>query len=182
MAPSSGPFFQELLFEMLHPEIGQHDFFRRWFVAPLLPIGLRPSVSRLSPGIAVGHVTTGRAPPTKIGLVRQVIGIVAGVSLSERRVPRRGIIALRHRARGKCSGQSSSQKKLFHNRLRDFGFAQELGTRGWKFAFLSPSVRRGGFLSTYLHLRCVPEASRALGLSVADDHELGKAMLRTAKP
>jgi hypothetical protein len=43
-------------------------------------------------------------------------------------------------------------------------------------------VRRGGFLSTYLHLRCAPEASRALGLSVADDHELGKAMLRTAKP
>jgi len=167
---------------MLHREIRQHDFFRRWFVAPLLPIGLRPSVSRLSPGIAVGHVATARAPPTKIGLVRQVIGIIAGVSLSERRVPRRRIIALRHRARGKCSGQSSSQKKLFHNRLRDFRFAQELGTRGWKFAFLSPSVRRGGFLSTYLHLRCVPEASRGLGLSVADDHELGKAMLRTARP
>ena len=130
---------------MLHREIRQHDFFRRWFVAPLLPIGLRPSVSRLSPGIAVGHVATARAPPTKIGLVRQVIGIIAGVSLSERRVPRRRIIALRHRARGKCSGQSSSQKKLFHNRLRDFRFAQELRTRGWKFAFLSPSMRRGGF-------------------------------------
>src|SRR5580700_8837718 len=75
-------FFQEPLFEMLHREIGQHDFFRRWSVAPLLPIGLRPSVSRLSPGIAVvGHVATARAPP-KIGLVRQVIGVVAGITLS----------------------------------------------------------------------------------------------------
>ena len=100
---------------------GSTIFFRRWFVAPLLPIGLRPSVSRLSPGIAVvGHVATACAPP-KIGLVRQVIGIVAGIALSERWVPRRRIIiGLRRRARNNCGGQSSSQKKCSHNRLRDF--------------------------------------------------------------
>jgi len=114
-------FLRAAFFAMLHRENrAARIFFKRWFVAPLLPIGLRPSVPRLSPGIAVGHVATGRAPP-KIGLVRQVIGIVAGITLSERRVPRRRIIiGLRRRARNNCGGQSSSQKKCSHSRLRDF--------------------------------------------------------------
>jgi hypothetical protein len=165
MAPSSGPFFSSCNGKRL-----RRSCYRR------------SPASRVSPGIAVGHVVTGRAPP-KIALVRQVIGVVAGISLSERWVPgRRIIIGLRRRARNDCGGQSSSQKKFLHDRLRNFRFIQELRTHGWEFAFLSPFQSEGAaFLSYGLHLRCVPEASRGLGLSVADDHELGKA-LRTAKP
>jgi hypothetical protein len=87
------------------------------------PRSRRPSNSRGVRRIAVVHAATGRAQAIgvapEIGLARQVVGVVAGVSLAKRRVPRRRIVALRDRARNKRGGQSRSQKKFFHNRLRD---------------------------------------------------------------
>jgi hypothetical protein len=97
MAPSSGPFFLSSFILFL-----------------VLGAAARSAVSRRSRSrgssascafrrFAIGHVAVGRTPVVgvapEISLARQVIGVVAGISLSERWISRRGIVGLRDRAR-----------------------------------------------------------------------------------